>query len=150
MKLAPIVLLAALGGCVTIQKGEVEDLKPAVEAFHQRIRWKDFRGAADLIVLERREPFLEARLKRKDERDLFITNFELEDAKLSPDLLGAKAVTQISWYRLPSSTEETATVTSLFVWRDGLWQLESQDQGPFEELRPDFEKKSSPAKRPTP
>jgi hypothetical protein len=129
-----IVLVAA--SCVGVKKGEVEELKPAVEAFHQRVRWKDFRGAADLMVEERRAPFIKARAKLKDERDLFITNFELEDAKISADLMAATAVTRISWYRLPSTTEETATVTSLFVWREGTWQLESQDEGPFEELKP--------------
>lgn len=125
-----------LAGCAGIKKGEIEDLKPAVEAFHQRVRWKDFRGAADLLISERQSAFIKARSKLNDDRDLFITNFELEDARLAPDLLTATAVTRLSWYRLPSSTEKTATVTSVFVWRDGVWQLESQDEGPFEDLRP--------------
>ncbi len=129
-------LLIVATGCASVKKGEVEDLKPAIEAFHRRIRWKDFRGAAELMVLERQEAFIKARSKSNDERDLYITNFELEDAKLAPDLLTAKAVTRLSWYRLPSTTEKTATVTSVFVWRDLVWQLESQDDGPFEELKP--------------
>jgi len=129
-------LLVVFTSCVGVKKGEIEDLKPAVEAFHQRVRWKDFRGAADLMIEERRGPFLKARSKLNDDRDLFITNFELEDAKISPDLLAATAVTKISWYRLPSTTENTVTVTSLFVWRDGVWLLESQDEGPFDELKP--------------
>ena len=137
MKRALTVLLVFLAsGCASVKKGEVEDLKPAVEAFHQRVRWKDFRGAADLMVEDRHQPFIKARTKLKDERDLFITNFELEDAKIGLDLLIATAVTKISWYRLPSTTEETATVTSVFIWRDGVWQLESQDEGPFDDLKP--------------
>lgn len=141
MKQAVVALLAFLAAsCVTVPKGEIEDLKPAVEAIHQRFRWKDFRGAAELMVLERQEAFIKARSKLDDEKDLFITNFEMEDAKISPDLLTAKAVTRISWYRLPSTTEKSATVTNVFVWRGGLWQLESQDDGPFEELKPEPEK----------
>lgn len=130
--------LAALisTGCVGVKKGELEELKPAVEAFYQRVRWKDFRGAGDLIIAEKRDAFVKARSKDHDERDLFITNFELEDAKVAPDTLSASAVATLSWYRLPSTTEETATITNLFVWRDGAWQLESQDEGPFPELRP--------------
>jgi hypothetical protein len=126
----------SLACCVTIPKGEIDDLKPAVELFHQRVRWKDFRGAADLLVAEKRAAFLKARSKLNDDRDLFITNVDLEDARLSPDLLIANTVTKISWYRLPSTTEQTATVSSVFVWRQSVWQLESQDEGPFDELKP--------------
>lgn len=128
-----------LAGCATVTKGEIEDLKPAIRAVMQSFRWKDFRGAADMMVVERQEAFIKARTKMNDDNDLFITNFELEDAKLKGLL--AKAVTRISWYRLPSTTEKTVTVTSIFVWRDGVWQLESMDDGPFEELKPDPEKK---------
>ena len=132
--LASLALFFA--GCATVPKGDPEDLKPAMRALYQSFRWKDFRGAAEMMVVERREAFVKARTKLKDDRDLFITNFELEDAKISPDLLIARAVARLSWYRLPSTTEETATVTNVFVWREGTWQLESQDEGPFEELRP--------------
>ncbi len=139
-----VTLLALLfSNCVTIPKGEIEDLKPAVRAVHQSFRWKDFRGAAEMMVAERQEAFIKARTRLNDDKDLFITNFELEDAKLSADLLVAKAVTRISWYRLPSTNEKTATVTSVFVWRDGIWQLESQDDGPFEDLLP-VKKKPAP------
>ncbi|MFZ5441520.1 MAG: hypothetical protein ACOZQL_16050 [Myxococcota bacterium] len=133
-----VTLAIALGAasCVTVNKGDVDELKPTVEAFHQRARWKDFRGASDLIVEERAGAFIKARSKTNDDRDLFITNFELEDARVATDLLTASVVTKISWYRLPSTTEKTATVTSVFVWRGGAWRLESQDDGPFEELKP--------------
>lgn len=132
--LASLAVLTA--ACATVPKGEVEALKPAVETLHQRMRWKDFRGAAELMVEERQEAFLKARVKLKDEQDLYITNFELEDAKLAPDTLTAKAYTKLSWYRLPSTAEKTALVTNQFVWRNGGWLLESQDDGPFDELKP--------------
>ena len=140
-RVALLFLFAFSGACASVKKGEVDDLKPAVKAVYQSIRWKDFRGAAELMVLERQEAFLAARKKLNDDKDLFITNFELEDAKISPDLLTAKAVTRISWYRMPSTTELSATVTNIFVWRDGVWQLESLDDGPFEEMKPDPKKK---------
>ncbi|MDP2272723.1 MAG: hypothetical protein Q8K32_18450 [Archangium sp.] len=143
-RLTVTLLALTFSNCVTVPKGEIEDLKPAVRAVHQSFRWKDFRGAAEMMVAERQEAFIKARTKLKDDKDLFITNFELEDAKLSPDMLVAKAVTRISWYRLPSTNEQTATVTSVFVWRDGIWQLESQDDGPFEDLKPAPKKKPAP------
>lgn len=144
MRLTVALLIVFLAGCATVPKGEIDDLKPAVRALYQSFRWKDFRGAAELMVLERRDDFVKARTKLKDDQDLYITNFELEDAKLSPDMLTARAVTRLSWYRLPSTTEKSATIGNLFVWRDGTWQLESMDDGPFEELLPAPKPKPAP------
>jgi hypothetical protein len=123
-------------GCVTLPKGDVDALKPSVESFHHRARWKDFRAASQLVVESRRAEFLKARLVSNDEKDLFITDFQLEDATMSPDTLSATAISRISWYRLPSSTEISKVVTSKFVWAEQQWMLESQDDGPFEELKP--------------
>ena len=143
MRLAQLLTVVALASCATLRSPDIDDLKPAVEAFHQRVRWKDFRGAADLIVAERRDAFLKARKQLKDERDLFISDFRLEDAKVSKKGI-ATAVSHMSWYRLPSATETTTTVTSVFVWRDNLWILESQDDGPFDDLKPAPEKPAEP------
>lgn len=115
-------------------KSDLEELKPAIESFHQKLRWKDFRVAAEGIVPERRDSFIKARIKTNDERDLFITDFQLEDAKTSDDQLQARAVSRLSWYRLPSMTEVSATITSVYVWREKRWMLESQDSGPFPDL----------------
>jgi hypothetical protein len=133
----PLVMtlaLFALAACATLRnKPDVDELKPTIEAFHQRARWKDFRGAADLIVPERRTSYVKARMKTDDERDLFITDYELEDARISTEGV-AEVVTKLSWYRLPSVSAKTAVVSSVFVWREGKWWLESQDDGPFPEL----------------
>ncbi|MDX2010964.1 MAG: hypothetical protein SFW67_12265 [Myxococcaceae bacterium] len=129
-----VLACAALSACATMRnKPDVEELKPTIEAFHQRARWKDFRGAADLIVPERRTSYVKARLKTDDERDLFITDYELEDAKISSDGT-AEVVSKMTWYRLPSASTKTTVVVSVFVWREGKWWLESQDDGPFPEL----------------
>ena len=129
-------VLFLASACATVKGPDVEELKPTVEAFHQRVRWKDFRGAADLVVPERREGFIKGRSRLNDERDLFVTDFQLEDAQLPPENQVARVVSKLSWYRLPSTTEQTVTLTSVFAWRDGHWLLESQDAGPFEELLP--------------
>ncbi len=146
MRSVTFALLASFtAGCVTVPQGDAELLKPAIESFHQKLRWKDFRSAAERIVPERRDAFLKARDVLKDERDLFVTNFELDEAKLSPDTLTAKAFSKLSWYRLPSTTEETKSIVSIFVWRDASWLLESQSGGPFEELEPAPPPKPAPA-----
>jgi hypothetical protein len=130
-----MLALVSLGSaCATLPKGDVEELKPAAEKFHERIRWKDFRGAAELVVPELRMRFVRSRLASNDEKDLFITDFQLEDAQVAANRLEASVVSRISWYRLPSTTEKSEIVTSLLVWREGQWLVERQDAGPFQEL----------------
>jgi hypothetical protein len=103
-----------------------------VESFHQLIRWRDYRSAARLIVPERRQDFQRARIDMKDDRDLTITDYEIEDVKVSEDGQRATVQSRIQWMRLPSASERTALVTSEFVLRDGAWLLERQLEGPFE------------------
>lgn len=142
-----LIAVLALSACAHLRgEGDVEGLKPAVEAFHQALRWKDFRAAADRLVPERRAAFVKARLKNDDDRDLFVTDFQLEDAQVSADRKSATVVSKLSWYRLPDSTEKTAVITSQLVWRDDAWLVESQDDGPFlAELAPSPDQKAAAA-----
>ncbi|WNZ64048.1 hypothetical protein QEG98_10375 [Myxococcus sp. MxC21-1] len=144
MNRLPALLLAlVLGACATTsKKSNLEALKPTVERFHQALRWKDFRSASHILVPERRKDFQKARLALNDDKDLSITDYEIEDVKLSDDGHRATVQSRIQWMRLPSASERTAVVTSEFVFRDGAWLLESQDDGPFEGELP------SPSTRP--
>jgi hypothetical protein len=132
--LVRFLLLALLGGaCAHTPKSTgLEGLRPVVEDFHKRVRWKDFRGAARHIIPERREAFLQARKELQDERDLSITDFEVLEVTLEPDGQRAIITTRFQWMRLPSASEQTATVTSEFVFLKGAWQLERMLDGPFD------------------
>jgi hypothetical protein len=130
---AVLLLLALGGGCTHIQKtSHLQTLRPAVEDFHERIRWKDYRYAFHFIVPERRQEFDQARRELHDERDLSITNYEIEEIQVSEDAQRATVISRISWMRLPSATERTDTVRSEFVYREGAWLLERQLGGPFD------------------
>lgn len=127
-----VVICLAFASCATLKNGgDLEALKPAVETFHQRARWRDYRGAAELVVPEKRVAFLRARDSQHDDKDLHITDYQLEDAQVLPSLTEAIAVSKVSWYRLPSVSETSALVESRFVWRDGAWLLDGQSGGPF-------------------
>ncbi|WP_224249719.1 hypothetical protein [Hyalangium gracile] len=132
--LAPLLLLLALlgGACAhTPRSSGLDGLKPLVQDFHKRVRWKDFRGAARVIVPESREQFLRARTDLQDERDLSITDFEILEIALAQDGMRATVTTRLGWMRLPSASEQTATVSSEWVYRDGAWLLERMEGGPF-------------------
>lgn len=121
----------SLGCAHTPRSTGLEGLKPVAEKFHQSIRWKSYREAAEMIVPERREAFLRARQRQKDERDLSITDYDMQEAKISADGMHAHLVTHLSWMRLPSASEHTQNVTTEFVSRNGVWLVEHQDAGPF-------------------
>jgi hypothetical protein len=119
-------------------RGDASSLKKAAEAFHQRVRWKDLAGAIELLVPERRQPFEDGYRARRDEHDLSITDYELEDLRVAADGQSAVVVSRLSWMRLPSVSVETETVRSSYVFRHGAWWLEQQDRGPFaKELGPE-------------
>lgn len=127
-----LLLGVLIAGCAHQRRATaVEQLKHSAETFHQRARWKDYRSAADLIVPERREAFLEAREKLNDEKDLSITDFDLEELTLSDDGQSARVISRVSWMRLPSLSEKAETVRSDFFYVNGEWLLARQDRGPF-------------------
>ena len=134
MRIRTILLLTvALSGCATTrQKGDVSDLKPTVESFHRHLRWKDFRGATDFMVQERRATFIKARLDRNDDRDLTVSDYQLEDCTVSGDQLTAACVSRINWIRLPSVSESSEVVTCTFHWDGHNWRLVSMENGPFQ------------------
>jgi len=135
--------LAVCSACAHIKSAaDLESLKAAADTFHQRIRWRDFRGASELIAPEQRAAFQAARDQLRDERDLSITDYQLEDARLSADGSTAVVVSRVSWTRLPSLSEASQLVTSEFVLRDGAWLLAHQSGGPFAELSAGASKES--------
>lgn len=103
------------------------------DLFHHRVRWKDFGGAALLVVPEKREAFEQARQLLKDERDLTVADYQLDEIQVSPDQLSARLVSRVSWYRLPSVSAHEDTVVTELVWHEGAWLIARQTGGPFEE-----------------
>ncbi len=125
------IVLATIACAHAPKSGDLESLRLASEALHQRIRWKDFQAVAALLVPEKREAFLAAVRERNDERDLNVTDVELQETKLLDEGTRAVVVAHVRWHRLPSDTEEAAVVRSELVWRAGAWLLERQRGGPF-------------------
>ncbi|MDC0714330.1 hypothetical protein POL68_38100 [Stigmatella sp. ncwal1] len=134
MRLPVSLLLLALlcGACAhTAKSSGLEGLRPVVEDFYKRLRWKDFRGVSRHLIPERREAFLQARRDMQDERDLSITDYEILEVGMTPDGMRATVTGRIQWMRLPSVSEQTATTTSEFIYQGGVWLLERQLEGPF-------------------
>jgi hypothetical protein len=135
--LAVLLVLTLSGACAHTKKTpDAENLRPTVESFHQRVRWKDYRMAAQYVVPERRQQFERAVREREDERDLDITDYEIDGVEMADEGHRAIVTSSFRWTRLPSVTVQKATVTSEFVFRDGTWLLERQEGGPFDGVLP--------------
>ena len=131
-----ILFLVALCGfaCGRPRKPSLSELKPTAEKFYTSIRWKDFRGAAEYVVPQKQSAFIRARIAKNDDRDLYITEANLEDARIVNSI--ATVIARLSWYRLPSTTVTQDVQEVRFVWEKNRWWVESIDTGPFDELRP--------------
>lgn len=115
---------------------EAEKVKKVAEKFHEKVRWKDFGAAAEIVVPERRKAFEDARRSLRDDRDLTVSEYDLEELKLDADAARATVVSRIQWMRLPSVSANDDVVSSEFVNRQGQWLLLSQDRGPFSKELP--------------
>ncbi|MHA7629048.1 hypothetical protein [Corallococcus sp. M7] len=135
---ALMVALVLGGACAhTPPKSDLEALQPVVEGFHKNLRWRNYRVLSNFIVPEERKDFERKRRELHDDRDLTVTDYEIEGVKLADDGRRATVQSRIQWMRLPSATEQNDSVTSEFVFRDGVWLLEKQLSGPFAgELEP--------------
>ena len=111
--------------------GSAEGARSAAELFHHRARWKDYGGAALLLVPERRSTFEEARRRLGDARDLSIAEYQLEEISLGPERRTARVVSQVSWHRLPSITQHQDVVVTELEWSEGSWLIARQSGGPF-------------------
>ena len=130
------ILVAALiaAACAHApQQPDAAALPPTVDSFFDKVRWRDMRAAAQLVVADRRPDFLKAAARRQDDRDLTLTEFTAEDVRFSADGKKATVLSHLRWVRLPSATEQSEEVTSEFVWDAGAWWLARQEAGPFGE-----------------
>ncbi len=141
------ISLCLFVACATTKKGDVELLRPTLDAFHSRMRWKDFAQIPSQLVFEKREAFVTASNKRDDEKNLFVTDYQLEACDVKPDdQTIAICMSKVSWYRLPSVATKTVVVATTLKWQGGQWLIDRQSDGPFaEELS-----LSAPAPAPAP
>jgi hypothetical protein len=128
------ICCCALTACATTNKGDVDLLKPTLDTFHGRMRWKDLLQIPQQLVPEKREAFIKACNARDDDKNLFVTDYQLEGCDVKPDdLTVAVCMSKVSWYRLPSATEKTVLVATTLKWAGGQWLIDRQSDGPFAE-----------------
>jgi hypothetical protein len=128
-----LLLPLTLCACVTT-KGDLDTLKPTLQAFHNGMRWKELRKLSSALLPERRDAFDKASKARDDEKNLFVTDYQLEECKVDlPEGVTATCYSKISWYRLPSSSEKTVSVATTLRWKGNVWLIDKQSDGPFAE-----------------
>lgn len=143
------ITLGFVAGCATTgNKGDIDALKPTLDSFHGRMRWKDYRLLADQLVPEKRDAFTRASRDRDDDKNLVVTDYTLEECKVNAtDQSIAVCISKISWYRLPSASEKTVTVATTLKWLGGQWLVDRQSDGPFAE---ELSMTTAPAQKSTP
>jgi hypothetical protein len=137
MKATTRLLLAwLLLGVVGCHEGGATQakLKSTYEDFEQKARWGESAAVAQLLVPERRTQYLAGRAR--DGKDLNIVDIELLNVVTSADGTSATVTSRWRWFKLPSTSEQVAESNSRWVARDGEWQLESMQGGPYPDLAP--------------
>jgi hypothetical protein len=109
-------------------------LKKTADDFMRRVRWNDFPSASELVVPEKRDAFVHDRRKARDDKDLKIDNYDLNELKMAPDAMSGQVEADLSYYKLPSISLKEDSVTLFLVFRDGHWLVDHMVGGPFEDL----------------
>ena len=110
-------------------------MKKAAHQYLISVRWSDWTSASQLLVPERRDAFMTARRKGHDERDLSISDFEIEEVKMAPDTSSGQVTAELNYTRLPSVSVKTEDTTLFLIWRDGRWLVDHEVGGPFPDLK---------------
>ncbi len=128
--LLPLLLL--LAGCTglssSVRTGDTDELNHQVELYERALHWKDEVAAAAFWAPEKRAAWRRGTIERRDERDLSITSFDIEEVRL--DKAGGRAFVKVSWVRLPSLTEKEDLVEERWERRDGAWLIVDEIGGP--------------------
>jgi len=132
-RLAAVILLPLSLACSTV-KGDVSTLKPTMETFHENMKCKELRRITATLLPERRDAFEKACRARDDDKNLFVTEYELEECKVQqPEGVEAVCYSKVTWYRLPSANAKTVSVATTLRWKGNLWFVDKQSDGPFAE-----------------
>ncbi|HEY3448029.1 MAG TPA: hypothetical protein VGK67_16855 [Myxococcales bacterium] len=111
--------------------GTSDSLKQTADTFFRFQRWgPDLRGAAQAVVPEAQQGWLNKALDANEDENLKLTEAELDDLKLLPDG-SATTVTKVTWHRLPSVSTKTERVTIEWVDRSGVWYAAAITGGPL-------------------
>ena len=125
------VLAVAVPACAHPHAAATMDsLRTANEAFYRFLRWNVLRDASQIIVAESRKAWLDKALDAKDDDNLKITEYEMDDLQLG-DTNGGTSVVKLTWHRIPSVTTRTDRVTLEWVSRGGVWFVNSIKSGPL-------------------
>jgi len=128
-----IVLVVQFSGCLAhLAKPKPADLtalKSANETYLKMVRWNDLRGAAQLVAPERRIDFLKPIIEAKEDENLKVLEYEVEDAQADGDK--ATVLDKLIWHRLPSVTTKTDAVTTRWEARGSTWFIVAIEGGPL-------------------
>jgi hypothetical protein len=124
---ATVVLVA---GCATLFPPTPDELKHSAERFGRQVQWSDLRGAALNFTPMARAIFVAETTKRDDEKNLKVTDVELEDMVIAKDGKSAVVTTKLTWYRMPDLSTKTERMVMHWEVRDNFWVLTQIDGGP--------------------
>ena len=120
------VALLALLACAQTQRSRTE-LEEANDSFSKALRWSDLRGLAQRVVPERQAEFF--KLLSGNEDSLKVVDYEMQDVQAGADQ--AIVHSRVTWYREPSISTKTESMTVLWVQKNGSWMIASIVGGPL-------------------
>ncbi len=106
-----------------------EDLDHAVDLYWKAVHWQDALAGSALVAPDARSDWLKTR--DKQERNLNVTSYEIQGEKIDRGGDAATVLVKMTWYLLPSLTEQNDLVQQRWVLISGHWLVGSEKGGPL-------------------
>jgi len=115
-----------LVGCTGPRPSPGEQLSKALTQYHGHLIFERFDDAAGFVPVPRRDEFITYYEEQRGE--LRVLEFDVRRVEISPDEQQAQAEIMLRWYRLPSTTVMTSTMTERWSWDEDAERWEVVEQ----------------------
>jgi len=123
LRWALVITIALSGfglGCGSRDRGI--DLKDAVRAYNQRVRWNAFEKASAFIADELRGEWLASRTANA--AGLHFTDIQvIRLQKPDPQEKTVEVLVALSWYRMPDTTVHRAVYAQVWQEKEARWRI---------------------------
>lgn len=119
--LVMVLALSGLGlGCGPRDRGM--NLKDAVRAYNQHLRWNRFEAASSFVEISKRAEWLATRTAGSAGlhfTDIQVVRLQKPDAEEK----SVEVLVALSWYRMPQTTVQRAVYAQVWQELEGRWRL---------------------------
>ena len=118
-------MLLLLMACSHLQgSGSPDELDHTLDLYWKAFRWQDPVAGSSFVLPSARGTWL--RRRDAEAKDLTVTSFEVQGERVDPDGQTARTYIKVTWFKLPSTVEQSDLVEQRWIYDRGNWQVTAE------------------------